>query len=217
MRPAPPPAPAPAPSAPVHGTSFWTWLSLLVGLIGLAGSLWLSMGMDLIACPLCFFQRVFIMGVVGVLLAGIFGGARRAGFVSLVALPLTTAGLGIAGFHVYKEYNGELKCPTGVLCEAYAQIKDEPTCPKEWHEYATPPKESLAIFVLLFLFQSIDVIRSGRWDGFGLSSWLGVVILGGLFTFGLIVSLQNPCDIVKHPDRGCHPTNAQPGGPGQGK
>ena len=47
------------------------WPSLLVALLALAGSLWLSIGLKLKACPLCFYQRTFVMGVVAVLGIGI--------------------------------------------------------------------------------------------------------------------------------------------------
>jgi len=43
-----------------------TWLAFAASIIVLAGSLWLSMGMNLKACPLCFYQRTFVMGIVAV-------------------------------------------------------------------------------------------------------------------------------------------------------
>jgi hypothetical protein len=176
--------------------------------------------MDLIACPLCFYQRTLMMAVAVVLLAGIFGGARRAGFLSLVAMPLTVAGLGIAGMHVYKEYNGDLECPTGALCYFYAETQGFATCPEDIGEYDTAPRESLAVFILLFLFQTIDVLRSGRRGGFGPAAWLGVIILGGLFTFGLLETVKNHRDIPKAPKKpieGCRKPLAPAGGPPPGK
>ena len=35
-----------------------------------AGSLYLSLGLGLIACPLCFYQRTFAFAVLGVLILG---------------------------------------------------------------------------------------------------------------------------------------------------
>ena len=43
------------------------WPSLLVALLALAGSLWLSIGMKLKLVPLRFYQCTFVMGVVAVL------------------------------------------------------------------------------------------------------------------------------------------------------
>ena len=48
-------------------TRFWTWAALLASGVAVAGSVWLSVGMELLACPLCFYQRSFAMGVFGVL------------------------------------------------------------------------------------------------------------------------------------------------------
>jgi hypothetical protein len=54
-----------------------------------------------------------------------------------------------------------------------------------------------------------------------MSAWLGVVILGGLFAYGLMMSVQNHRDIPKAPKKpieGCRkPSPVQPaGGPGGG-
>jgi hypothetical protein len=48
------PAPQPNPASSVV-----TWLALVAALVVSAGSLWLSLGMNLVACPLCFYQRTF--------------------------------------------------------------------------------------------------------------------------------------------------------------
>src|SRR4051812_48306347 len=96
-------------------SSFWTLSALLVSLLGLAGSLLLSLGMSLKACPLCLYQRTFLMGVVAVLGVGLAARVGRAGLLSLLALPLAAAGFGVAAFHEYLEQNGKLECPTGVF------------------------------------------------------------------------------------------------------
>src|SRR5439155_10931971 len=84
------------------------WPSLLVALIALAGSLWLSIGMKLKACPLCFYQRTFVMGVVAVLGIGVLTGQRHRAVLNLLSLPLAIAGLGVAFFHEYLELAGKL-------------------------------------------------------------------------------------------------------------
>jgi hypothetical protein len=141
------------------------------------------------------------MGVAGLLLTGIFAGSRRPGFLSLVALPLTVGGLGVAGFHVYKEWNGEMECPTGVICHAYVQSQGVDECPKEIHEIDTAPRESLTVYILLFLLLSIEVLRSSSRGGFGFPALLGVIILGGLFTQGLIMSVKDHREIPKAPKK----------------
>src|SRR5436309_3284658 len=115
-----------------------TWFALLVALVALAGSLWLSLGMHLKACPLCFYQRTFVMGVVGVLVMGLLTGARHSGYVSLLALPLAAGGVAVAGFHEYLEATGKLECPKGIA------------------DLGTAPQQSLAAFALLFLVLLVD-------------------------------------------------------------
>jgi hypothetical protein len=119
------------------------WPSLLMAIITVAGSLYLSMGMGLKACPLCFYQRTFAMGVVGVLLMGFLSGGHRS-ILNLLVLPLTVAGLCVAGNHVYLEASGRLECPKGI------------------YGYGTAPQQSLASYILLTAVVFIGMARSGR-------------------------------------------------------
>ena len=91
------------------GSTRLTWAGLIVAAVALAGSLWLSIGMNLKACPLCFYQRTFVMGIVGVLGIGLLAGVRPSPTLSLLSLPMATAGLGVALFHVYLEGSGRLE------------------------------------------------------------------------------------------------------------
>jgi disulfide bond formation protein DsbB len=204
--PAPPPVVAPAPRREVVST-FWTWVALLFVLIGVAGSLYMSMGLGLIACPLCFYQRTLAMAVAAVLLVGLLAGPRRSGFLSLVTLPLTVGALGIAGIHVYKEFDNVLECPDGVICELYKQAKGEDDIYQEMHEVVTGPKESLTLLTLLFLVQVVDVLRSGKRGGFGWVSLFGVVILGVGMTAGTYLCADDPSKIPQWPEpiKGCRP------------
>src|SRR3954466_5440142 len=84
------------------------WLALLVSLVALNGSLFLSMAMGLRACALCLFQQTFIMAVVSILTVGLLAGVFRAGTLSLLALPLALGGTIIAGLQVILEQIGEI-------------------------------------------------------------------------------------------------------------
>jgi disulfide bond formation protein DsbB len=53
-------------------------LALLVAAAAAAGSLYLSLEMGLKACALCFYQRAFAFGLVGVLLTGLLAFPDRA-------------------------------------------------------------------------------------------------------------------------------------------
>src|SRR5438094_216025 len=86
-------------SPPTGGTtSGWTWVALVVTGAGVAGSLFLSLGMELKPCPLCFYQRALMMSVFGVLGVGLLTRARYAAQLSILVLPSAVAGLGVAGF-----------------------------------------------------------------------------------------------------------------------
>ena len=43
------------------------WAALVVAGLAAAASVWLSVRLDLKACPLCYYQRTFAMGVFAVL------------------------------------------------------------------------------------------------------------------------------------------------------
>ena len=92
------------------------FLSLFIALVGVAASLWLSLGMGLKACPLCFYQRSFVIAAAGALLLGLGAknGSER-GLVLAIATLSTAAGMGVAGFHVSLELRKILECPNGLF------------------------------------------------------------------------------------------------------
>jgi len=148
-----------------------TWVALLLALAGTAGSIWLSLGMQLEACALCYYQRSFMMALVGVLFLGLTTGANNKVSLSLLALPLAVAGLGVAGFHVYLEKTGQLECPLGLF------------------DQGTAPQQSAVVFLMLTVMLLADVFnRPGLSRGSKLNSSLVGLILGGAFAFGCIRS-----------------------------
>jgi disulfide bond formation protein DsbB len=147
-----------------------TWFALLVALIAVAGSLYLTLGMELEPCPLCFYQRAFAMAVLGVLLVGLLSGVNHIVSISRFALPLAAAGGGIAGFHVYLEATGALECPKGVF------------------QVTSASQESLIVYAVLFLVLFIDVVRAPQHAGGHWVAALGGLILGGLFAWGCLKS-----------------------------
>jgi disulfide bond formation protein DsbB len=109
----------------------WTIASLLLSLVGTAGSLYLSLQMGLKACPLCLYQRSFLMSSLAVLVMAVVAKSTAEPLASLLALPPALAGGLIAAFHVYLEWSGKLECPAGVFAVGSA------------------PRQSLMLFVLL--------------------------------------------------------------------
>jgi disulfide bond formation protein DsbB len=163
-------------STPTEYSRRWTWLALLAAAAATGGSLYLSLGMGLLPCALCFYQRVFAMAACAVLLVGLFAGDRRGPSLSLLALPLAVAGLGVAGFHVSLEKKGILECPRGIL------------------ELGTAPQQSLGVFVMLTALLVVDVggacLRPSGGSESAPSSLalIGACLVGGLMAWGCIRS-----------------------------
>jgi disulfide bond formation protein DsbB len=66
-----------APSGRVRSRSTWAIVALAFSLVGTAGSLSLSLGLGLKACPLCFYQRTFMMSTFAVLALGLAADRRQ--------------------------------------------------------------------------------------------------------------------------------------------
>ena len=146
------------------------WAPLLVALLALAGSLWLSIAMKLKACPLCFYQRTFVMGVVAVLGIGLLTGQRHRVVLNLLALPLVVAALAVAVFHVYLERTGKLECPAGVM------------------GIGTAPQQSLAVLIVLLVLVAVGVIQSRKVGGTHPAATGAAVVLGLLLACGAVAS-----------------------------
>jgi disulfide bond formation protein DsbB len=138
--------------------------------LALAGSLWLSIGMHLKACPFCFYQRTFVMGVVAVLAVGVLTGPGHRAVLNLLALPLAVGGLGVAVFHEYLEQTGKLECPSGIA------------------GIGTAPQQSLAALTLLFVLVMIGVIRSWLFGERRPLTAGAAVVLGLLLAWGALAS-----------------------------
>lgn len=170
------------------------WPSLVVALAVLAGSIWLSVGMGLKACPLCFYQRTFVMGVVGVLAVGLLAGPRHHAILNVLALPMAVGGVGVALFHVYLELTGKLECPAGVL------------------GVGTAPQQALAAQAVLLVVVIIGVVRGGAAEARAILA-SAAVLVGLLLAWGSVASApppppvptkayETPLDICRPPFRG---------------
>lgn len=172
----------------------WIVAALALALAGAVGSLWLSIGMDLKACPLCLYQRTFIMSVSGILLIGLMTPLRGSSVIPLLALPATIGGLGVAFFHAYLEATGALECPKGVF------------------GVGTAPQQSLVVFILLAFSLTVGIWRGSKQNGGGLAAGAAAIIVGLLFSVGMILSAppmrpapsktyEQPLDICRPPFR----------------
>src|SRR5262245_12723509 len=139
------------------------------------GSLYLTYVMELVACPLCFYQRTFALAAVGVLVMGLLTGAARGPSLSALALPLAVGGLSVALFHVWLELTGKLECPGGVL------------------DLGTAPKQSAVAFLVLTALLLLDVI-TGAGERKPLALLAGTA-LGVLFAAGCILTAPKPAPL----------------------
>jgi hypothetical protein len=138
-------------------TSRWHTGALGVAAAGVAGSLYLSVGMGLKACPLCFYQRSFLMAVAAVLLVGWVLRLRPSGAIFALTLPLAVSGLSVAVFHAYLEQTGKLECPQGML------------------GLGSAPQQSLGLFVLL-----VGLLLAGAVSYWSRRELEGSPIVGGI-------------------------------------
>ncbi|MHB0955482.1 MAG: disulfide bond formation protein B [Pirellulaceae bacterium] len=172
----------------------WAVAALLFAAVGVAGSLYLSLGLGLRACPLCFYQRSFMMGTLAVLVVALAADPTRTGLDCLLSLPLALAGWGVAAFHEYLVLAGVLECPTGLL------------------GIGTSPAQSLAVFTLV-----AAALLAGAWpnrsDGKRRAAVLfGSIIVGLLMAWGSIASSPPlppaptaPYDLDRQPLDTCRP------------
>ena len=73
-------------------------LAALVAATATVGSLYLSLGLGLVPCELCWYQRILMYPLVVIL--GVAAAERRAG-VRRTVLPLSVLGAGLAAYHSY--------------------------------------------------------------------------------------------------------------------
>ena len=152
------------------------FVALLIALVGTAASLWLSLGVGLKACPLCFYQRSFVIAAAGALLFGLGAknGSER-GLALAIATLSTVAGMTVAGFHVSLELRKILECPKGLF------------------DIGTVPPQSLALFVILF-----GALAAGS-RGIYLKRFLLAVVLGAVAAFGCIAAAPPITNAPKAP------------------
>ncbi len=137
----------------------WTRGALFFAVVGVLGSLHLSLSMELKACPLCFYQRAFMMATAGVLAFGMFLPGMPSAAQAVLALVPALAGAGIALWHTYLDWAGVLECPKGITGVLVA------------------PQESLIIFALVTLCLLGDLILQGKYVLQG----IGAILLGIVF------------------------------------
>lgn len=178
------------------GATAWAVAGLLAALAASGGSLYLSLGLGLKACPLCFYQRTFALGALGVLAVGLLTSARRSGVLPALALPLAVGGLGVAIFHVIAEARGKMECPLGVT------------------GFASAPQEGLGALTALTGVLLLGGLRGRAAGAVGLPALVAGLALGAAFAYGCLASVPPPVvpkpEAYEKPPDGCRPPNPNP-------
>jgi Disulfide bond formation protein DsbB len=156
-----PPQEKPAPDL----KALWTRFALFFAVVGVLGSLHLSLAEpQLKACPLCFYQRAFIMSVAAILALGMFLPSVPTAAQTVLALAPALAGAAIAVWHVWLEYAGVLECPLGRS------------------DILTAPQESVLIYILVVAMLVGDLFHQKKYVMQG----VGAVLVGVVFSITCI-------------------------------
>lgn len=175
--------------------AMWNLAVLALAAVAAGGSVYLSLGLGLKACPLCFYQRSFAIAAVLVLAMLLWLDGLRSSRACLVALPLSACGLGVAVFHVYLVQVGKLECPPALF------------------RWGDGPMQSLAIFAALTMvsFAGAWSVRLSEQRG-GFPVIMSAVLIGVGASWACIASAPSlpptpvqPYDPAKQPFDMCRP------------
>ncbi len=175
-------------------------LAFGVAMMGSVGSVYLSIGLGLKACPLCFYQRSFMMAAAVSLLMSFWLDGVRSTRSCLVALPFAWAGLVVAAFHEYLVLNSKLECPPALF------------------GWGDGPAQSLAVFCVLTAVCVAGAIANRRNSAKqGIPSILVAILVGVGVAGACIASAPplppkpiQPYDSSKQPFDMCRPPFVTP-------
>ena len=92
------------------------WLAWSIAAVATLGSLYFSEVANYVPCRLCWFQRICMYPLAGILFVAAI---RKESSVRWYALPLLLAGIGVSGYHYLIEWRpslGENACGIGPSC-----------------------------------------------------------------------------------------------------
>lgn len=159
----------PTSSPPATLKLLWTRLAFFISVVGVVGSLYLSLEMNLRACPLCYYQRAFMMAAAAVLGFGLFLPGVPSAALAPLALASAVGGASVALWHTYLDAVGVLECPAGVTG-------------------LVVPRESLIVFSLLVVFLVVDLFHQRVYVMQGLAA----ILLGVVFAVTCIRAASDP-------------------------
>lgn len=127
--------------SPPKSVMLWNVLALCFALIAVAGSFWLWVAPDLKGCPLCSYQRSFVIAVATILLLAQLTELRASAVISVLAMPVAMTGLAIAMYHVERQLAGKMEFSAGLF------------------GLGSAPQQSLAVQALLVIVLLVAGIR----------------------------------------------------------
>ena len=163
------------------------YIGLAAAWIAMLGSLYFSEIMGYIPCTLCWYQRILMYPLAGIIAIGLL---RRDRGLPYYVLPFSVFGVGFATYHYLIQrtsiFGGESTCKVGVPCT---------TMWINWFGFATIPFLALLAFVIitvvvLIAMQADDTVL----DEDGPPPWIAVggVILIIAAVFALLAILNRP-------------------------
>lgn len=155
-----------SPGSPAH--PLLVLIAFLLALLGSIGSIYLTVGLGLVACPLCFLQRAFLLSTLGILVVG--GITWMRANLCILALPSAVAGLATAAFHVGLIVDGTLECPLGL------------------HGLGSAPLQSLVLHIALVFFLLLGCWFAPEGGRFDLLKAVPALLLGLAFAFACLRS-----------------------------
>ncbi len=166
------------------------YLGLAAAWIAMLGSLYFSEIMGYIPCTLCWYQRILMYPLTGIIAIGLL--RRDRGLPSYV-LPFSVFGVGFATYHYLIQrtsiFGGESTCKVGVPCT---------TMWINWFGFATIPFLALLAFVIITVVTLITLQADETvLDQDGPPPWGAVsgVILVIVAVFGLLALLNRPAHV----------------------
>lgn len=170
-------------------------IALGMATMGSVGSVYLSIGLGLKACPLCFYQRSLMIVTAVSLLTSFWLDGVRSTRLCFVALPFAWAGLGVAMFHEYLVLSGKLECPPALF------------------GWGDGPIQSLAVFCVLTGVCLVGAFVNRRSSARqGLPSIMVAILVGGGVAWACIASAPSlpptpaqPYDVLMQPFDTCRP------------
>lgn len=142
-------------------TLWCSWAALVSAIASTAGSIYLSLGLGLIACPICYYQRTFAIAVLMILAIGVLSPLRATHHLNVLALAPTVGGMAIAMIHTWLDAVGQQICPQGLF------------------GLGTSAQQSLTSYVMIIVPLIVGIRDDIRAEAITRSSTVVAILLGG--------------------------------------